>query len=52
MKKHFISVLLIGAMVVPSFVACDNKGLDDLTRGWKSWKVPGTRPSKTFRKRS
>ena len=32
MKKHFISVLLIGAMVVPSFVACDNKGLDDLTR--------------------
>ena len=27
MKKHFISVLLIGAMVVPSFVACDNKGL-------------------------
>ena len=32
MKRHFISVLLIGAMVVPSFVACDNKGLDDLTR--------------------
>ena len=32
MKKHFISVLLIGAMVVPSFVACDNQGLDDLTR--------------------
>ena len=31
MKKHFISVLLIGAMVVPSFVACDNKELDDLT---------------------
>ena len=32
MKKHFISALLIGAMAVPSFVACDNKGLDDLTR--------------------
>ena len=32
MKKHLISALLIGAMVVPAFVACDNKGLDDLTR--------------------
>ena len=32
MKKHFISVLLIGAMAVPAFVACDNQGLDDLTR--------------------
>ena len=32
MKRHFISVLLIGAMAVPSFVACDRQGLDDLTR--------------------
>ena len=31
MRKHFISVLLAGAMIIPSFVACDNKEIDDLT---------------------
>ena len=31
MRKHFVSVLLIGAMIVPAFVACDNKEIDDLT---------------------
>ena len=31
MRKHFISVLLTGAMIIPSFVACDNKEIDDLT---------------------
>ena len=31
MRKHFISVLLIGALAVPSFVGCNNKELDDLS---------------------
>ena len=31
MRKHFIGVLLIGALVVPSFVGCNNKEIDDLT---------------------
>jgi len=31
MRKHFIGVLLIGALAVPSFVACNNKEIDDLT---------------------
>ena len=31
MRKHIISALLAGAMIIPSFVACDNKEIDDLT---------------------
>ena len=31
MRKHFIGVLLIGALAVPSFVGCNNKEIDDLT---------------------
>ena len=31
MRKHIISALLAGAMIIPSFVACDNKEIDALT---------------------